>query len=89
MTQPIRGAVATKQFLLSICLCEKSRYKLYRKFNGSIYIVDTVNKSAGFFIEFGSHKIKESDFSASSIETYEKITSIDSLKSVMASSYKF
>lgn len=87
MAQTLKGTIATKQFLLSICFCEKSRYKLYRKFNGTIYIIDTVNRCVGFFIEFGSNIISESFNYVSSIEEYEKITSIDRLKDIMASSY--
>lgn len=87
MAQSLEGTIVTKQMLLSMCLCEKSRYKLYRKFDGTIYIIDTVNRFVGFFIEFGSNIISKSFNYVPSIEEYEKITSIDRLKDIMASSY--
>ena len=81
--------VATKQMLLSMCLCDNCRYHIYRNEDGSIYIIDTTNHTNGFYIEFVSNTILVSFHSVETIKTYDRISSIDALKKAMDSHYKF
>lgn len=81
--------VATKQMLLSMCLCDNCRYRIYRNKDGSIYIIDTTNHTAGFYIQFISNRILVSSFSVETIKTYDRISSMGGLKSAMDSHYKF
>lgn len=81
--------VATKQMLLSMCLCDNCRYRIYRNEDGSIYIIDTTNHTNGFYIQFVSNTILVSSFYVEMIKTYDRITSTDALKKAMDSHYKF
>ena len=81
--------VATKQMLLSMCLCDNCRYHIYRNKDGSIYIIDTTNHIYGFYIQFISNTILVSVSSVVVIKTYDRISSIDALKKAMDSHYKF
>ena len=81
--------VATKQMLLSMCLCDNCRYHIYCNKNGIIYIIDTTNHTNGFYIQFVSNRILVSSFSVVVIKTYDRISSIDALKKAMDSHYKF
>lgn len=81
--------VATKQMLLSMCLCDNCRYSIYRNKDGSIYIIDTTNHTDGFYIQFVSNRILVSVYSVVVIKTYDRISSIDALKKAMDSHYKF
>lgn len=81
--------VATKQMLLSMCLCDNCRYRIYRNKDGSIYIIDTTNHIDGFYIKFVSNTIQVSVYSIETIKTYDRISSIDALKKAMDSHYKF
>lgn len=81
--------VATRQMLLSMCLCDNCRYRIYRNKDGSIYIIDTTNHTDGFYIQFVSNRILVSTFSVETIKTYDRISSIDALKKAMDSHYKF
>mgnify|MGYP001158978885 CR=1 FL=1 len=88
--------VATKQMLLSMCLCDNCRYHIYRNKDGSIYIIDTTKDpfhptahTDGFYIQFVSNRILVSVYSVEVIKTYDRISSIDALKKAMDSHYKF
>ena len=81
--------VATKQMLLSMCLCDNCRYRIYRNEDGSIYIIDTTNHTNGFYIQVYSNRVLVSSFSVVVIKTYDRISSIDALKKAMDSHYKF
>ena len=81
--------VATKQMLLSMCLCDNCRYHIYCNKNGIIYIIDTTNHIDGFFIQTISNTILVSASSIKTIKTYDRISSIDALKKAIDSHYNF
>ena len=81
--------VATKQMLLSMCLCDNCRYRIYRNEDGSIYIIDTTNHTNGFYIQVYSNRVLVSSFSVVVIKTYDRISSIDALKKAIDSHYNF